>query len=151
MANGFDNSATDASPDARRARIARRVGSASAANAASRRWEGLIGSPSRPEGQASLRRCQQLRKLVVALRRAVLHAGLDDGVANFPRRVEHRGGERCLTFLLNEDRGYLRLTREVVERFHVDGALRRRELAIDAAHAHFPSIRATHHEAKAAA
>src|SRR5207244_11958687 len=39
MANGCASSATDASPEASRARIARRVGSASAANVASRpRW-----------------------------------------------------------------------------------------------------------------
>jgi len=38
IANGLARSVTDASPDARRARIARLVGSASAAKVASRRW-----------------------------------------------------------------------------------------------------------------
>src|SRR4029077_13420703 len=53
--------------------------------------------------------------------------------------------------LLDEHRGYLRFTRVVVERLHVDGALRRHDLAIDAAHAHFLSIGPAQHEAKAAA
>src|SRR5260370_36765577 len=42
IGNGLASWVTDASPDARRARMARRVGSASAANVASRRWEVFI-------------------------------------------------------------------------------------------------------------
>ena len=42
MAKGSASSATDASPCASRARMARRVGSARAAKVASRRWEGVI-------------------------------------------------------------------------------------------------------------
>src|SRR5205807_5056978 len=39
----------------------------------------------------------------------------------------------------------------IVERFHVDRTIRRRDLAIDAAHPHISSIRSTQYEAKAAA
>src|SRR5437867_5000751 len=44
MAKGLARSVTEASPEARRARIARRVGSASAAKVASRRWADGIAS-----------------------------------------------------------------------------------------------------------
>lgn len=58
---------------------------------------------------------QQLRKPVVGLRGAVLHAGLDDDIANFLGRVENGGGEHCFAALLDQDGGDLRLTRIVVE------------------------------------
>src|SRR2546430_13752319 len=39
--------------------------------------------------------------------------------ADFLRGIEHGGGEGGLAALLGKDRGYLRLTRVVVERLHV--------------------------------
>jgi hypothetical protein len=58
--------------------------------------------------------CQHFRKLVVALRRAVLHAAVNDGVANRLQRVEHGGREYRLVSLLDQDGGYQRLTRVVI-------------------------------------
>src|SRR5712691_2708820 len=52
-------------------------------------WLELLSSdvPSRQRGE-------QLSELVVALGRAVLHAGLDHRLANLPRRVTDRGRQR---------------------------------------------------------
>src|SRR5262249_35726206 len=65
-------------------------------------------------------RGQQFRQLVVTLRGAMLHAGLEDHVANLRRRVEDCDGERGLASLLDPDGGYLRLTGVVIEGLHVD-------------------------------
>jgi ABC-type antimicrobial peptide transport system permease subunit len=53
--------------------------------------------------------------------------------------------------VLDQDSGHLRLTRVVVERFHVDTSLWRHDLTINAAHSHFLSVRAAQNEAEASA
>ena len=47
----------------------------------------------------------------------MLHAGLEDDIANFLGWVEHRNGERRLAIRLGEGRGDLRFAGEVVEGF----------------------------------
>src|SRR5437773_1778178 len=76
------------------------------------------------------------------------NAGWANRITSILRRVGHRGGERLLASLLNGVCGYLRLTRVVIERLHVDGALMRHDLAIDAEHTNVPSVGATHHNSK---
>src|SRR6476620_6311776 len=51
--------------------------------------------------------------------------------------------------MLREYRGYLRLPRVVVERLHMNGALRRRDLAIHSPHSHVSSVRSAEHKTKA--
>src|SRR6267143_2734689 len=104
-----------------------------------------------PLHHGSLWRRQQLSELVVALGRAVLHAGFDNRLANLLRLIPHRDCERRLAILLEEDQRVERLARVIVERLGADEALRRHDLLVDAAHPHLLATGATQHGTPGAA
>jgi len=94
---------------------------------------------------------EQFGKPVVAFGGAVLHTGLQNHVADFLRFISDRDRHGRFAALLNEDGRNLSFAGIVVERFHVDGAIRRREFDISPAHSHEPAIGFSQNETEASA
>ena len=80
----------------------------------------------------------------LALRDTSFHAGLERAIARLLRRVEDGDRQRGLAVLFREDQRSERLASGpvLIEYFRAHDALRRHDLAIDAAHPHVACRRA---------
>src|SRR5215472_2137962 len=85
-------------------------------------------------------RCQQFRQAVIAFGGAVLHARLDDRVANLLGDVENSARQSGLAVFLRQRKCVDGFARIIVERLGGNQTIGRRDLTIYAAHTHASAI-----------